>query len=156
VVTFPDFPVLWLGEEFHGYNLTAAQRDNYTLPGREGIRVDRLGMVYGTCEKTPGDWGCVPPVVLSIHAPGTNPCAAAVSVNLSEGAERDDLSAEIADSTTGSNTTGDSAMFCIHEGIAVQVQSSTALRKEIVQSLMLANASVKACPPLAPVKAWLH
>jgi hypothetical protein len=65
---FTDFPLLWLGESFEGYPLTAFLR-------QKGERQDAVYLIYGTCEAPARmtEPSCVPPVEIITSAPGIVP-----------------------------------------------------------------------------------
>jgi len=67
-VTFTEFPLLWLGESFQGYPLTAFLRE-------KGEFQDAVYLIYGTCEapREMKEPSCVPPVEVVTNAPGAVP-----------------------------------------------------------------------------------
>jgi hypothetical protein len=65
---FTDFPLLWLGEVFQGYPLTAFLR-------QKSETQDAVYLIYGTCQAPSGmdEPSCVPPVEVVTNAAGAVP-----------------------------------------------------------------------------------
>jgi hypothetical protein len=133
VVGFRDYPILWLGEEFQGYKLTSVARENYSLiRGENAIRVDRVSLVYGSCERAKGESACTPPLAIVIFAPGTMPPTTSGPPSESPASLVRGLHASMA---------GPFYTLRAGDGVAIQIQSNDNMRSEIVRSLRLANAS---------------
>lgn len=77
---FSEYPLLWLGEEFQGYELVTCQRAQtpvkYDLEGnvREPA-TDYFDFVYGECTPPEGEWSCAVPLQVS-NAPPCGPALA--------------------------------------------------------------------------------
>jgi hypothetical protein len=139
--SFSEFPVLWLGDEFKGWRLTSVQRTSIVTPAQgpfPEFRDDRISLVYGSCERAPGDWGCTPPVAIIIWAPGAIPGPSGVSEEAvaERGATRGLPSAVISEST----------VLWADGGVAIQIHSNGDIRQEVVDELRLANARAVGLP----------
>lgn len=66
---FPDYPLLWLGERFAGYNLQAIVRQKYDppagIPAHEAM--NSVGFAYGDCTIPEGGRACPVPLVVMIE-----------------------------------------------------------------------------------------
>lgn len=78
--SFTEYPLLWLGEEFQGYELVTCERVQtpvkYDLEGnvREPA-TDYFDFVYGECTPPEGEWSCAVPLQVS-NAPPCGPTLA--------------------------------------------------------------------------------
>jgi hypothetical protein len=78
--SFTEYPLLWLGEEFQGYELVTCERRQtpvkYDLEGnvREPA-TDYFDFVYGECTPPEGEWSCAVPLQVS-NAPPCGPALA--------------------------------------------------------------------------------
>ena len=65
---FQEFPLVWLGEEFEGFQLAKFLH-------KKGDGYDKVYLIYGVCESPPGalEPSCVPPLAVVINAPRNVP-----------------------------------------------------------------------------------
>ena len=71
--TFQEFPLVWVGEEFQGFELVEFLH-------KEGDGYDKVYLIYGDCE-SPAELtepSCVPPLSIVINRPGSVPSPDAV------------------------------------------------------------------------------
>ena len=122
---FKSFPVLWLGEEFNGYKLTSAGN----------VFGGDLALVYGACERAPRTTSCTPPLVIINRGP-----------NFPGGGGREPF---VRGLTTGGPGLGSTTLWTAG-GLAIEVQSNTDIRDEIVQALVLANGNLFGLPEVPP------
>lgn len=143
VLSFGEFPVVWLGEEFKGYKLSAVAIINEVTRGSGNIpdiRDHRVSMVYGSCEILPGHGACTPPLSIIIWGPDTIPGP--------RGVEPDAISVEATTRGLISAIVSESTVLWAGDGIAIQIHSNGDIRDEIVESLQLANGPVMGLPAI--------
>ena len=136
VTSFRDYPVLWLGEEYQGFKLTAVQRTNTPSPGPGG-RHDSLSIAYGSCASRDR---CVPPIAVIITAPGHIPVPTGLPPPLDgdPGAFRGLFSG-----------------FELHTlyttaGLVFEVQANAVEGGEVLEALKLANPTAFGLPAIGP------
>ena len=73
IAAYTSGPVLWLGEDFHGYRLT-----------RFAIRSGFVSLIYGDCDAykaNPREPSCMPPLQMQLKPPGGLPPVAELKPN---------------------------------------------------------------------------
>lgn len=129
---FREYPIVWLGEEFHGYKLTSVVWEQYALPGTK-IVVDRVNLVYGSCDRARDESYCTPPLALVVFAPGSVPGPADIP-------EEEKSTVSTKRGLAAAAISGSTIMWA-DGGVAIQVQSNQDLRDEIIESLGVANGN---------------
>ena len=146
VTSFRDYLVLWLGEEYQGFKLTAVQRTDSPSPGPRG-RHDSLLILYGSCASRDR---CVPPIAVIITAPGHIPVPTGLPPPAAE------------DPGTFRGLFlgfGDSAVHTT-AGLVFEVQANALEGGEVLEALKLANPATFGMPAigpgesLSPLHAW--
>ncbi len=66
VQAFRDFPLVWLGPEFAGYNLREIVREEYAGTREQPAR-DNVLFIYGQCTPAKGTSACPVPVSVRVH-----------------------------------------------------------------------------------------
>jgi hypothetical protein len=136
VTSFRDYPVLWLGEEYQGFKLTAAQRTDTPSPGPGG-RHDSLLIVYGSCASRDR---CVPPIAVIITAPGHVP----VPTGLPPPVEADPGAFRGLFSGFEPQTLHTAA------GLVFEVQANAVQGEEVLEALEFANPDAFGLPAIGP------
>lgn len=146
MIGFTDFPVLWLGETFDGYHLTAVQRTYYTLeqPGWPGGFTDNsLLLVYGECvpDASGESPSCVPPLSIVIQAGNIVPPIDEVDPG---------VGASAVASVRGVQTRelGPTTYLWFDNGMTLAVHGNKPDRVRAVSALWLANAAALDMPEI--------
>ncbi|GAB4324513.1 MAG: hypothetical protein Kow0010_06510 [Dehalococcoidia bacterium] len=147
VVGFTDFPVLWLGETFDGYNLTAVQRANINDQERpgwpDGYINNSLLLVYGDCvPDTSGESpSCVPPLSITIQAGNIVPPIDEVDPGVG-------ASAVLTVRGIQALELGPTTHLWFDNGMTVSVSGNKTDRDRAVSMLWLANAAALGMPEI--------
>lgn len=149
--SFAEFPLVWLGEEFEGYKLTAFVHRKHHIPKEEtryhsDFIDNSVSLVYGSCvpERTSGldAPSCVPPLVITITAPGIVPGPrdvaeeAAGPMSSIRGLTVRELSG--------------SPVLWTDSGVTIFVNSNDDVRGRALESLRMANAARVGLPDIEP------
>jgi hypothetical protein len=134
VTSFPEYPVLWLEEEYQGFKLTAVQRSEAPSPG--GWH-DSLLIVYGSCASRDA---CVPPIAIITTAPGHVPVPTGRPLP-----EADDL-----DTTRGLFSGFVACGVYTTGGLVFEAQANAVACGEVLDALTLANPGSFGLPAIGP------
>ena len=141
---FDEFPLLWVGESFRGFQLVDVVRANYFIP-KEAIRAARdraensVRLIYGTCVRVLSNQrSCPPPVTIIVFAPGTARSPDQAAPGPSSSARGGELR-EV-------NLT---QMLWFGNGITVQIHANADYQAGVLFDLRTANAARFGLPKLA-------
>ena len=141
---FDEFPLLWLGESFRGFQLVDVVRANYFIP-KEAIGAARdraknsVRLIYGTCVPSGGNRpSCPAPVTIVVFAPGTARPPDQAAPGPSSAARGGELR-EV-------NLT---QMLWFGDGISVQIHANAEHQADALFDLQTANAARFGLPELA-------
>jgi hypothetical protein len=128
-ISFRSYPVVWLGEEFQGYQLTYFDHQRSSLAG-VATPLDSVVLVYGTCERGPRENSCVPPLALTIRRSGDS---------LDPGGVPETVNAPFAECGPGIAAAGKETVVWREGGIVIEVQAKAELCQMVIPALRLAN-----------------
>jgi hypothetical protein len=129
ITSFSDYPVLWLGNEYQGFKLTAVQRN--VTPD------DSLLMTYGSCLSQDR---CIPPILIIVTAPSPFPRLTGEPTPTA-----DDPSA-----FRGLFRRFGEHGLATSAGLVFRVQAEAVAEQEVLEDLELANPAGFGLPPIGP------